>query len=328
MKNEIKFIKSIFVNELEFNEDDIDTLNWGFILEYALNHKVIGGIYVYLDERNLLSKLSPFICESLRYHRLINESRYETIIENVISISNLLVNNGIPHAFLKGTILYEQLYEPGTRYLGDIDILIDDSNSEQVQNLLLANGLEFGYIHRSTGTMRSLSRRDLLGYKLTPDHLPPILLETNNKFLNYVQVDVSLCMTWSRHPIQLDIKELIDNFVPFEVSNEKLIPALTKPLHLIYVCFHFLREASSKIMIMHHQALNLIKYIDIYKLWSVMSQVEKDEFFSLINVYGLKSDVYWVLCELERELGVEVFPSYISEYDLSNVNFVNDMERV
>ena len=89
MKNEIKFIKSIFVNELEFNEGDIDTLNWGFILEYALNHKVIGGIYVYLDERNLLSKLSPIICESLRYHKLINESRYETIIDNVITISNL-----------------------------------------------------------------------------------------------------------------------------------------------------------------------------------------------------------------------------------------------
>jgi hypothetical protein len=70
--------------------------------------------------------------------------RHLKMVQNFISITDLLRQNDIAFCCLKGPLLSQRIYnDPAVRYSHDIDILIDQEDLEVIINILLSNGYHF-----------------------------------------------------------------------------------------------------------------------------------------------------------------------------------------
>ena len=132
------------LNNSSFSEADIKNTNWDRLFQLADGYLVIPTLYLnlkrkgyltYLDAeaRNFLEAIYELNCE--HNHRLKNEA---------LSVIRLLNSRDIKPVLLKGIAgLLTGLYEDdGERIIGDIDLLVDQSELITVVELLLDHGCQ------------------------------------------------------------------------------------------------------------------------------------------------------------------------------------------
>lgn len=127
-------------SELEKRFSD-PLFNWDAIVVEGSKHLVLPAIFCRLKSKNILHVLPDELNNYLEEITAINRNRNISIIAQANSISKLLNNNTIEHAFLKGTALivancYDDIAE---RMVGDIDIIVSKNQLELAYNLLKDN---------------------------------------------------------------------------------------------------------------------------------------------------------------------------------------------
>lgn len=145
-----------------------NTINWEQFVYVSSNYLVLTTCYCRLKEKNLLDYLPEDLSQYLEDITAINRNRNVTIINEINQIANILNKNNINYVFLKGSAFLIKNYynDLGERMLGDIDILVEETQIHDCYKLLID--------HNYTGTNQGLTARHF-----DHKHLPRLQSKTN-----------------------------------------------------------------------------------------------------------------------------------------------------
>ena len=131
------------IPDLIFNKSlisEIKTKNWEKIVKFCSNQLIIPSLY--LSIKNLKEINAPadllFYCKEIFE---INRERNLKLCQQIDNISLILNANKINYVFIKGSsLIIKGLYPDLERMVGDIDILVDNSQFNLAIELLKKNG--------------------------------------------------------------------------------------------------------------------------------------------------------------------------------------------
>lgn len=114
-------------------------------------HLMIPAIYIKFLHFDILSFVPTEISNLFRNIYDLNKKRNLEIIQQVDQVNKILKDEDITPVYLKGTgNLLDQLYsDPGERYIGDIDLLVKESDYYKTIDAVIALGYKYekgGYI--------------------------------------------------------------------------------------------------------------------------------------------------------------------------------------
>lgn len=117
---------------------------WEQVVWVSTSELVFPALYLQLKRAGLLPELPADLVEYMEEFTSMNRERNSQIIDQAIEITALLVQHEISPVFLKGTAhLLDGLYEDiGERMVGDIDLLVPESQMVITAEILIKNGYE------------------------------------------------------------------------------------------------------------------------------------------------------------------------------------------
>ena len=128
-------ILSDYLNQKESKA--IDNIDWDLIYKYGKSQNLNSIIYIQCKDlipkkllNNFLGQYSSSIVASRNRNRLVN------------TIINELQTSSIHFLMVKGSEVSKLYYHPDLRTMGDTDFIVDKSDLERVDNILV-NRLEF-----------------------------------------------------------------------------------------------------------------------------------------------------------------------------------------
>lgn len=147
-KNSYKYTLQLIADILSF-ENSIETLqkkmtsnliDWEQFVFIASDYLVLTTCYCRLKEKKLIKHIPEDLELYLEEITSINRNRNKTLLVEIQAISEILNANKINHVFLKGSALLvkNSFTDFGERMLGDIDILVDETQIETSYQLLLS----------------------------------------------------------------------------------------------------------------------------------------------------------------------------------------------
>ncbi|WP_456438576.1 nucleotidyltransferase family protein [Psychroserpens sp.] len=202
-KNSYKYTLQLIADILSF-ENSIEALqqkmtsnavDWEQFVFISSDYLVLTTCYCRLKQKKLLKYIPEDLELYLEEITTINRNRNTTLIVEIRNISEILNANKINHVFLKGSVfLIKGYYEDlGERMLGDIDILVDETQIETSYQLLI----DYQY----TGTTQGISAK-----YFEHKHLPRLQSE-----LNLAAVELHNKVTIKSYKGILDPKTILDN---------------------------------------------------------------------------------------------------------------------
>ncbi|BAO76174.1 nucleotidyltransferase family protein [Winogradskyella sp. PG-2] len=159
--------------------------DWDSIVIEGSRHLVLPAIFCRLKSKKLLHTLPKELESYLEEITAINRNRNKTILKQIHKISNLLNENKIDYVFLKGAALlalgcYEDNAE---RMVGDIDILVAETQIKSASQIIKNNGYNFNYGYAyKTIDYRHLDRL-ISNTELAAIELHSNLLKKNYRYL-------------------------------------------------------------------------------------------------------------------------------------------------
>lgn len=136
--------KCLTINHEEKNkvliekELKLGNADWDAVVKISTGHFVFPALYCNLKRANFLHYLPEELVNYMIHITDLNRERNQQIIDQAKEINELLLKNDISPIFLKGTgNLLEGLYEDiGERMVGDIDIIVSQTNFKKTIELL------------------------------------------------------------------------------------------------------------------------------------------------------------------------------------------------
>ncbi|MBR9844951.1 MAG: nucleotidyltransferase family protein [Algicola sp.] len=148
-KNSYKFTLQVIADILSF-ENSVDALkqkmtshsiDWEQFVFIASDYLVLTTCYCRLKQKNLVDFIPEDLALYLEEITTINRNRNLTLLKEIECIATLFNDHKINYVFLKGAafLVKEHFEDFGERMLGDIDILVDESQIETSYQILLNN---------------------------------------------------------------------------------------------------------------------------------------------------------------------------------------------
>lgn len=192
--------------------------DWEELLQQSDRHGVSPLLYHRLKTIHPEIPIPPEITARLRQAYLVNAARNLGLFHNLAAVLNLLHRENIPVIALKGAHLAELVYSnPALRYMGDLDLLVQEQDLSKVDALLLAMGC-------------------------TPNEQNRIVGNDNNEFV-YVMPkrDVSLEIHWSilssAFPFSIDTGGQWERSRPALIAGAEAAVLCPEDL-LLHLCIH------------------------------------------------------------------------------------------
>lgn len=148
-KNSYQFTIQIIADILSF-ENSVEALkqkmisnliDWDQFVYVASDFLVLTTCYCKLKEKGLLDLIPEELSQYLEDLTAINRNRNITLLNEIKHIAKIFNENKINYVFLKGSayLVKDHFKDFGERMLGDIDILVEESQTETSYQLLLNN---------------------------------------------------------------------------------------------------------------------------------------------------------------------------------------------
>lgn len=195
-------------------------------IQFASNNFVLPAIYLQFKKADLLSFFPKAYINHLEEVLQLNIQRNTEILSQIKEISDALAESNIEPVFMKGTgNLLAGLYSsPGERMIGDIDILIRESDLIPAQNLIKKLGytsedLKF----ETTNTIKHLPR---LFRKDVPADIEIHRITVNEEYAGAFNTEENfntkqLVKTYPNCFVQSLEHRLIQNFIHSQFSNDE-----------------------------------------------------------------------------------------------------------
>jgi hypothetical protein len=191
----------------------------------------------------------------------------------------------------------------------DIDFMIKPQDGEAVTSIMKGMGYKLGYHDWRTGDIHSFTRPELISYRLNPDHLPGFVRTTDDPVVSHIHVDFACSFTWTQCEYQVAVSEALSEISYQSVPGltDRVIPVLKAHYQFIFTVLHLFREAWKDKWLDLEQDVNLIKFVDVLRLWqSGQYTLNTDDFRKVLEYWQIVEPVAWVLVHLDRTFGTSV----------------------
>jgi hypothetical protein len=283
-------------------------LDWGELLDRALRHRML-TLLAYHVVASHLDKVPIRVGEHLRLVLRMNRHRRGLWYREAGRIVAALWDRGMTVAVRKGLCLESTVYEgEGSRWIGDIDLFVRPGDGVSVLAALGDLGFELGYVDWRTDEVTPFDRRQLLQYRVSPDHLPTCSRLLDDPLLPAIEVDFACSLTWTNAPYQVPPELVLDGLAvrPVPGQDGVLLPLMTPSFQLIDTALHLFKEAWFDAWLDLEQDVDLLKFGDVIRLWAAhRDALLLGGFRETLDRLGVVEPVAWVLEHMDRTFGTD-----------------------
>ena len=182
---EEKLIQNILFST-NFNECNFTNINFDRFVVIGSSHLILPTLFHNIKKKKISKQFPKDLLAYLDKIYTINHNRNAKLIQEIKYIENLFKKNDIKHIFLKGSnLLRINKFETGERMIGDIDILINKSQSYETIDLLNSKGFKnsFNYRYWKSNVMPNfINNQKLFSLDIHTDLFPEKHKRLSEKF--------------------------------------------------------------------------------------------------------------------------------------------------
>ena len=294
---------------------DSSNLHWGELMEQAIRHKILPLLAdaiistqqtketVQDKEVHLKKSIPVMVAKHLKQALDFNKYKTDIFRKYAFAIGKRLEQAGIQYCVTKGISFETTLYKGrGVRNFDhDIDIMVRQADEEKVAEVLASLGYEIGQYDPFKNIINPMPRKELMIYKMYPDHLPPYVALTDD-IIGAIGIDFSFSFTWHNSPYTVSLENAFagTRTINYPGTEEKL--RVFDPVYqFIFTALHLFREAWFERWIEFEQDVNLLKFTDMILMWKTYREaIETGDLKVLLIQYDIIAPVTWVLEHLDR----------------------------
>jgi hypothetical protein len=282
----------------EKNIADIDKNSWNRIISIAIQFEIHLYVFKWL-KNNCVQVFSS--AESYDFSRLLTANKIRNILlkKQIISLSSLLAESGVPHIFLKGSAgIARNLYDLECRYLSDIDLIIPDEFISRGERVLESNG----YTHDTS--------------QLIPEkhhHISPFY---HPKYPGGVEIHCEPYMySMLDRPA---IPDLWNNSESIEVEGVKIhVPSITDHIWIA------LRTNLYPRLKQYFEIAGILKLGYSFDVHTLAQRAERDNIPHIIECFAYMCDILFDISILK-----DYSTKKLKQWDFMNRNFQKNIYRI
>ena len=280
-------------NEIEsINEILEENLDWFEIAGLLVNHRLGGYFYLGLDKKQ--QKKIPK--EFRKVLELLVKAQKEQQIKNnneLLKINELLDDNGVRFAALKGAFFGSEMYTPGLRRSNDLDLLVFEDDLEKLDVCMR----KIGYIqsNMSNGEIVEATKREKLIQRMNYHDLVPYVKKVEDGILD---IDINFLFDGKENPIDSIVYDMGTQIYN---GDNYSIRGLNYYTNLAFLCVHFYREASSTIWTEGRRDVTLYKIVDIINyIRFYIELIEKEKLLSVFKELNICEKVFFTFKTIQE----------------------------
>ncbi|MGC1307576.1 MAG: nucleotidyltransferase family protein [Phormidesmis sp.] len=213
--------------------DEIAALNWAQLWQFIHNHHLLPVVHQVLHRANLMQALPNRAIQTKAQQQMVQRNFYLSI--NTLNLLDALQPEGVRALPLKGSLLSLQIYDNlALREPGDIDLLIDDRDSDRVLTLLKDLGYTWPLAQQWSPTQQRL-------YIAQQGEI--------SCFSKEKSISVDLHFRWSGNPqlFTLDFEQAWQSATALTVSAAHTVRVLCPEHQMLYLSVHGAKHQWSRL---------------------------------------------------------------------------------
>jgi len=299
-------------------------INWERFLYYAVHHRVAPIVYRSLEELGLLKRLELQVLNTLKTIYLINQSRNNRLVSEVLAVLAELRDSGNTPLLVKGPALEIMAYKDiGLRTYEDIDLLVRREDAKITDEVLRSKGFVQGEYDPNTKSVKEASRKEVLSRSLNTHETSEYIKLLDDMLVRTVVVDVNFEVFWKgtktyQKQNRIDTAVLFENSVDIPAGRSGTIRTLTPEFQVIQLSAHLFSEA---LLFFFHKNwyrdkhdLQLIKFLDVYMVCKTLD-VDWEKLYGLCVDYDVLRPVFYTLHYVNELFPGSVPRSFIERGD-------------
>ncbi|HEY0828909.1 MAG TPA: nucleotidyltransferase family protein, partial [Bacilli bacterium] len=226
----------------------------------------------------------------------IQEQRTNSHKSYITKVAQAMNESGIPHAFLKGSILAHSIYPIGCRISSDIDILLNANDLTECGKVFKELGFVQGFHDENENVVIPATRRELINYRMNYGEVVPFRKVVDEPGINLIEIDINFSLDWMPQGTEQAVANFIKGAEDYTFADGQKISSLPKEYFLAHLCVHLFKEARVITWVEWQRDLGLYKFIDIYGFLTDSSlEINWDLFVNLIKDNHIINECYYSL---------------------------------
>lgn len=290
-----------------------DTLDWGFLIDQAVRHKVLALLGRRVDEAMAGAGIKAKIPHRkfFRYYAEANRQRNEAMLAELARVMQAFSAAGVRAALRKGAVLARELYRDlSVRQLGDIDLLVGREDFDQAHQVLEALGYVDGDVD-ITGQVAVPNSREFRIFWALHGNGFHFVRTTDEPFVEAYPIELTDNLYAPDSGVSVPVSALVPHYVPDElhgVATDKLGPAA----FLLDVCSDIYLKATTLYFIEQSKDLQLMKFIDLRGLVTETGTLEvARQLRELADGFGVLEQAAFSLYLAAELFGDEPFATFL-----------------
>ncbi|MDP5274596.1 nucleotidyltransferase family protein [Chengkuizengella axinellae] len=270
-------------------------LDWAVVLGHLIYNRTAGIAYHVLRKCNAPQfnrefEMGLYLIHEMQSQRTMSHKR------SIMKIAEVMKESGIPHAFLKGSILANSIYPMGCRISSDIDILLRAEDLTSCGKVLKDLGFIQGFYDENTKVIKPASRREILNYRMNYGEIVPYQKAVDEPGINLIEVDINFSLDWMAQGTEKAVDNFIQEAEDYDFDGVQKISSLPKEYFLAHLCVHLFKEAAVMNWVEWQRDLGLYKFVDIYGFLTDPSMnLNWDKFIHIMEINNIKDECYYAL---------------------------------
>ena len=310
-----------------------ETFDWSLLLRYSNQHKLLPLLALVFLREDFHGNVPASVKQRLQQARLKNRYRIVRLRQEAAKIAQAFTQEGIRFVATKGITLESTLYQgQGGRSFSDLDWMILPAHRDQAQAALVKLGYEMGIYDSQQRCICPHDRETLIGYRMSPDHLPAHVRLTGDPLIPFIEADVANSLTWTYSPFQVPIEVALEkiHWQPIQGIEDAQLPCFLPEFQFLFTVLHLYKEARMDLLRASGKDVNLRKFMDVLRLWQAYQEnLVKPTFRAQLEAWKVVEPVVWVTghCDdtfgttITEQLGLTQFLDHaLNHSDLPTIN--------
>lgn len=241
--------------------------------------------------------MQEYVSKEQRQKQVEIAEKYAIYRDVAMDLSTRLKREKIPHVFLKGFALTDEIYaEPWHRYFSDLDLLVDKEHISTVERVLNNMGYQYGYYSSHRKKIYYPTKTEILFQRIYTHELYKMFRMETESFAS--EIDVNFLFMWrgtESNNKTYSVLDLIDHVV-----QRQGIPTFDNVANMVHLCCHLYNEATFFALDKGYDGgdpreILLIRVFDIALLAQRLSRKEYNSLVMLAKQMGCIDKVAYAL---------------------------------
>lgn len=288
----------------------IATVDWDLLAARSLRQRLMPRLTDFLIRSGHMAAAPKAVRRVLVHSLNANRFNCESTAREANRVVTALRERGLAVACTKGVVFQVSLYDGfGGRYFGDIDLMIHEDDKRTVAEILPTLGYQANLAHDyTTNTIVSRSSRELMMYRMYPDHLPHFVRPVSEHVTPLYEVDVCFNITWYGAAWQIPTREVLAELETVEVrAGDDIVhlPSLTGPYNFVFTAMHLFRETWFERNI-ETETIRFGQFADLWRLWHRLDASAVEALAALIDRHHAAAPIAWACYHVDEIYGSRI----------------------